>query len=210
MSASVNPGSESGTISYYNPDNSVIEVSEDGVVTAKKAGTATFSAWTYNGKGGNCTVTVTAPPQKVTFEEKEISIGEGKTQTLRATTDSGSSASLTYDERQRDRERGREHGSDHGEEAGRSDDHGDDVQREERHVQGEGSAGAGVHRIAGEHRDRVGREVSAETESLSKGRAGSGDDVHVSVGEHAVRDSGRERSGDRAQDRRSIHHGDGG
>ncbi|MCR4622257.1 MAG: Ig-like domain-containing protein [Clostridiales bacterium] len=64
---------------WTSSDNAVVEVSADGVVSAKAAGTATITARSYNGKTASCTVTVKPFPEQITFENDEYVVGEGRT-----------------------------------------------------------------------------------------------------------------------------------
>ncbi len=59
----------------WTSSNSSVATVEDGVVTAKKAGTAKISVKTYNGIVATCTVTVTAPstPKPITVKSTTIS-----------------------------------------------------------------------------------------------------------------------------------------
>ena len=57
--ATVLPATQSQTVSWYSSNASVAAVSSSGVVTGKKAGTATITATSADGKTASCAVTVT-------------------------------------------------------------------------------------------------------------------------------------------------------
>ena len=76
------------TVTWTSSDEAVATVSADGVVTAVKAGTATITAASSNGKTASCVVTVAAKIYEVTgitLSITELSMTEGDTTTLTAT-----------------------------------------------------------------------------------------------------------------------------
>ncbi|MDE5871121.1 MAG: Ig-like domain-containing protein [Muribaculaceae bacterium] len=76
------------TVTWRSSEPAVATVSAEGVVTAVKAGTATITAASSNGKTATCTVTVAAKPIEVidiTISEPELSLTEGETATLTVT-----------------------------------------------------------------------------------------------------------------------------
>lgn len=83
----------------YSSDNSstVSVVSAGGLVTAKKEGTATITATTYNGKKVNCTVTVKKAPKTMSLNKTKITLGVGETYDLDSYLPSGTAAhSIKY------------------------------------------------------------------------------------------------------------------
>lgn len=83
----------------YTSDNSSTAsvVSAGGLVTAKKEGTATITATTYNGKKVNCTVTVKKAPKTMRLNKTKITLGVGETYDLDSYLPSGTAAhSIKY------------------------------------------------------------------------------------------------------------------
>lgn len=83
----------------YTSDNSSTAsvVSTGGLVTAKKEGTATITATTYNGKKVNCTVTVKKAPKTMRLNKTKITLGVGETYDLDSYLPSGTAAhSIKY------------------------------------------------------------------------------------------------------------------
>ena len=76
------------TVTWTSSDESVATVSTEGVVTAVKAGTATITVASENGKTATCTVTVETKVIEVTeisISKTELTLTEGETATLTAT-----------------------------------------------------------------------------------------------------------------------------
>ena len=83
----------------YTSDNSSTAsvVSAGGLVTAKKEGTATITATTYNGKKVNWTVTVKKAPKTMRLNKTKITLGVGETYDLDSYLPSGTAAhSIKY------------------------------------------------------------------------------------------------------------------
>lgn len=83
----------------YTSDNSSTAsvVSAGGLVTAKREGTATITATTYNGKKVNCTVTVKKAPKTMRLNKTKITLGVGETYDLDSYLPSGTAAhSIKY------------------------------------------------------------------------------------------------------------------
>ena len=95
LTATLSDGSAS-KLTYYGYDTNVVEVSPEGLVTAKGTGKTTFAVWTYNGKGAACTVIVVPPPQSVTLSDHELVLLEGETAALSAELDNGVTTGLVY------------------------------------------------------------------------------------------------------------------
>lgn len=95
----VTPSDAQPTLSWKTTDSNVAAVSQAGVVTAKKAGVATITVTTDNGKSASCIVTVKDPnplPTAVSMET-EISLDVNQTYTLNPTlTPSNAKTTLTW------------------------------------------------------------------------------------------------------------------
>ena len=77
------------TLKWTTSDKTVATVDQNGVVTAKKKGTAVITATTTDGskKKATCNITVKNPEKvkKITFEKDKVTIKKGKTATLKVT-----------------------------------------------------------------------------------------------------------------------------
>lgn len=85
----ITPSNAQPTLSWKTTDSNVAAVSSTGVVTAKKAGIATITVTTDNGKSASCIVTVKDPnpaPTAVTMEN-EINLDVNQTYTLKASVE---------------------------------------------------------------------------------------------------------------------------
>lgn len=72
----ISPKKAKTTVSWSSSNSSVASVNS-GKVTAKKAGTATITAKTSNGKKKSCKVTVKAPATKVSISHSSMKLGRG-------------------------------------------------------------------------------------------------------------------------------------
>ena len=73
------PSGQSGTVTFSVKPEGIVEVDENGVVTAKAVGTATVTAATHNGKKATCVVTVTEAPTEIRFAQSVYTVKEGET-----------------------------------------------------------------------------------------------------------------------------------
>ncbi len=72
------------SVTWTSSDEKVATVSQSGVVTGWKKGTATITVSTGNGYFAKCRVTVPPDPDKLTLPSKKISLYKGKTRKLSA------------------------------------------------------------------------------------------------------------------------------
>ncbi|MCQ4023102.1 MULTISPECIES: Ig-like domain-containing protein [unclassified Ruminococcus] len=86
------------SIVYSSNNSSVASVkAAGGFVTAKKVGTATITATTYNGKKVTCKVTVKKAPTKVSLNKTSLTLGIGEQYDLNSSLKSGEGAySIVY------------------------------------------------------------------------------------------------------------------
>ncbi len=82
--------------SYASSNAKVAAVDKNGVVTAKKAGTAVITVTSYNGLTAACEITVGKAPSKVSLSAKDLSMGEGQVETLIAEINSGSVGAVVF------------------------------------------------------------------------------------------------------------------
>lgn len=86
------------SIKYTSNNSSVASVkAAGGLVTAKKEGTATITATTYNGKKVTCKITVKKAPTSVSLNKTSLTLGVGETYDLNSKLPSGTAAhSIVY------------------------------------------------------------------------------------------------------------------
>ena len=71
LTATVYPSNASQSVSWSSSNSSVVSVSSSGKIIAIKAGTATITATTSNGKTGNCVVTCKEAIQSIMLSDKD-------------------------------------------------------------------------------------------------------------------------------------------
>ena len=81
---------------WESSDDAVATVSNTGLITALKKGSATITATTYNGISADCKVTVTADPTSIVLDEQTYTLNVGQTRQLKATLSEGSESEITW------------------------------------------------------------------------------------------------------------------
>ena len=71
LTATVYPSSASQSVSWSSSNSSVVSVSSSGKITAIKAGIATITATTSNGKSGTCSVTCKETIRSIVLSDKD-------------------------------------------------------------------------------------------------------------------------------------------
>ncbi len=84
-------------LTWQSSKKSVVSVSADGLVSARRRGTATVTVTTHNGKQASVEVTVKAAPRKVTLSKERLEMKPGAAKTLAATLpDNTASWAMTW------------------------------------------------------------------------------------------------------------------
>ena len=84
-----------GGYTYASSAKKIATASKDGVVTAKKAGSATITVTAFNGLTAECEVTVKRAPSSITLAKKKLSISVGQSAKIEASVNSGSAGALS-------------------------------------------------------------------------------------------------------------------
>ncbi len=83
-------------LSYASSNPKIASVSDDGAVTAKKAGQATITVTTHNGLSAACEVEVLTAPKKVTLNAKKLTLNLNDGYQLTATLTKNSVSEITW------------------------------------------------------------------------------------------------------------------
>ena len=156
---------ESAVLRFASSDKSVAKVSSKGLITAKKAGTATVAVKTHNALKATVKVKVVDAPKKVALSEKKLDRGRADGP-ADGEGDGGRVVGADVEEQRTGgglRGRG---GPGHGPEAGHRHRGGEDLQQARRQVQGDrrrGRAGGGAAGdLPGPERGRHGRPPAGQ------------------------------------------------
>ena len=102
ITATVKPDDATNkALTWTSSDETVATVDATGKVTGVKTGSVTITATAQDGSGvsGSCTVTVLSPVKKVTVEPANLTLGQNKSYTLKATVEvfgSGTDTGVTW------------------------------------------------------------------------------------------------------------------
>ena len=94
--AQLEPAGLTGSLKFSSSKTRYVTVDANGVVTAKKAGSATITVTTYNGKKATLKITVKKAPSSVSLKTTSTLLGVGETAQLSATLSSGSAGSYSF------------------------------------------------------------------------------------------------------------------
>ena len=83
--------------SFKSSNAKVAAVDANGMITAKKQGSATITATTYNGVKASCKITVKKVPTKLELNVSELYLGNGEEFQLKAGLGSGAGAVVRYE-----------------------------------------------------------------------------------------------------------------
>lgn len=81
---------------YQSSEDSVVSVSKEGLLTAKRVGTAVVTVSTFNGVETQCKITVKKAPSSIRLNKKELELNVGETFQLLAELSNGSAGKTSY------------------------------------------------------------------------------------------------------------------
>ena len=93
---SIQPEGTMGTLKYASSKSAVVSVSADGVVTAKKAGSATITVSTYNGQKATLKLSVKKAPSSVNIAGGRTVFGVGESAQLDYKLSNGSAGGAAF------------------------------------------------------------------------------------------------------------------
>jgi len=96
LTAAVSPANAYGGVAYSSSNAKVVAVDQDGNVTALKAGSATITAKTYNGKKTTCKITVQKAPSAIKISESALTLGVGEIRTLQTAIPKKTATAITW------------------------------------------------------------------------------------------------------------------
>ena len=96
LSAQLEPADVVGTLTFSSSNTRYVTVDANGVVTGKRAGSATITVKTYNGKKTTLKITVKKAPSSVSLKTTRTVLGVGETAQLTATLSSGSAGGYSF------------------------------------------------------------------------------------------------------------------
>ena len=96
LTAAMQPEGTVGTLKFSSSKSSVASVDANGVVTAKKAGSATITVSTYNGRKASVKISVKKAPTSVSIYGDRKVLGVGETMQLGYKLSSGSAGKATF------------------------------------------------------------------------------------------------------------------
>ena len=96
LSAQLEPADVVGTLTFSSSNTRYVTVDANGVVTGKRAGSATITVKTYNGKKTTLKITVKKAPSSVSLKTTRTILGVGETAQLTATLSSGSAGGYSF------------------------------------------------------------------------------------------------------------------
>ena len=90
------PEGTASALTWTTSKKAVAAVDGSGRITGKKAGIATITVSTFNGKTASCKVTVKAAPKTIAFPRAEVILGQDETLSVKAALNSGSAGAIRY------------------------------------------------------------------------------------------------------------------
>ena len=96
LNVQLEPDDVVGTLSFSSSNTRYVTVDRNGVVTGKRAGSATITVKTYNGVKATLKITVKNAPTSVSLRTTRTLLGVGETAQLTATLSSGSAGVYSF------------------------------------------------------------------------------------------------------------------
>ena len=96
LTAQVKPAGVNGALTFASSNTRYVTVDANGVITGKRAGSATITVSTYNGKKATLKITVKKAPSSVSLKTTRTILGVGETAQLTATLSSGSAGGYSF------------------------------------------------------------------------------------------------------------------
>lgn len=78
----ITPTEYSGELTWNSTNRAIVDVNENGIITAKAPGTAVISVTADTGKSTYCTITVKAPATEIKLNKSELTLQKGYTEKL--------------------------------------------------------------------------------------------------------------------------------
>ena len=96
LSTQLEPADTVGTLTFSSSNTRYVTVDANGVITGKRAGSATITVKTYNGQKATLKITVKKSPTSVSLKTNRTVLGVGETAQLTATLSSGSAGGYSF------------------------------------------------------------------------------------------------------------------
>ena len=96
LTAQLEPAGVNGALTFSSSNTRYVTVDANGVITGKRAGSATITVKTYNGKKTTLKITVKKAPSSVSLKTTRTVLGVGETAQLTATLSSGSAGGYSF------------------------------------------------------------------------------------------------------------------
>ena len=96
LNVQLEPDDVVGTLTFSSSNTRYVTVDQNGVITGKRAGSATITVKTYNGVKATLKITVKNAPTSVSLKTTRALLGVGETAQLTATLSSGSAGGYSF------------------------------------------------------------------------------------------------------------------
>ncbi len=96
LTAQLEPAEVVGSLKFSSSNTRYVTVDASGAITGKKAGSATITVTTYNGKKATLKITVKKAPASVSLKTTRTLLGEGETAQLTATLPNGTAGGYSF------------------------------------------------------------------------------------------------------------------